>query len=198
MRSVIMVLLGVALCFGGRFANAEDVEKRALAEELLNQMQMKETMEKSFAMMKKMIPQFAKMAGKSFEKDEAADDAETVERRNAAQMGAELGAEMSEKMFDEMAKEMSWDSMKDDFISIYAETYTKEELGGLIKFYKSPVGRAFIKKQPELMKRSMQLSQKRVAKLMPKIQAMTEEMMEAMKAKHAEKATPPAPAAATD
>ena len=49
-----------------------------------------------------------------------------------------------------------------DKIKVYADTFTEEELKGLISFYKSPVGQKFIEKTPELMKRSMELSQKRM------------------------------------
>ncbi|MCH7927981.1 MAG: DUF2059 domain-containing protein [Candidatus Dadabacteria bacterium] len=64
------------------------------------------------------------------------------------------------------------------YISIYAETFTEEELKGAIKFYKSPIGKKFIEKQPELMRKSMQISQKQMTTLMPKIQKLTEEMMD--------------------
>ena len=42
----------------------------------------------------------------------------------------------------------------------------------------TPAGQAFIAKQPEVMKRSMEMSQKMMAQIMPKIQAITKEMIE--------------------
>jgi hypothetical protein len=85
------------------------------------------------------------------------------------------------EMMEVIMKEMSWDKLKDDYISIYADTFTEKELLGIITFYESPIGRKFIEKQPELMKKSMQISQKQMVGLMPKIQKLTEEMRNKMK-----------------
>ncbi len=65
--------------------------------------------------------------------------------------------------------------MKEEYITLYSETYTEPELKDMIAFYKTPSGQAFIKKQPEVLKRSFELSQKVMSGLMPKIQAMANE-----------------------
>src|ERR1035437_650897 len=64
------------------------------------------------------------------------------------------------RMMEMMAQELSWNKMKDDYIALYAETFTEDEMKGMIAFYKSPAGQAFTKKHPELSKRSMELSRK--------------------------------------
>ncbi|MDD3605464.1 MAG: DUF2059 domain-containing protein, partial [Kiritimatiellae bacterium] len=79
---------------------------------------------------------------------------------------------MQQKMMDLIAGEMSWDKIKTDYIGIYAETFTADELKGIIDFYKTPVGRKFIEKQPEIMEKSMRVTQKQMMTLMPKIQAL--------------------------
>jgi hypothetical protein len=93
-------------------------------------------------------------------------------------MPADVSGQM-DKMMDMMAEEMSWNKMKADYITLYAETFTEQELKDTVAFYKSPTGQAFIRKQPELMKRSMEISQKVMIKIMPKIRAMTEELKKA-------------------
>jgi hypothetical protein len=67
-------------------------------------------------------------------------------------------------------KEMNWESM---FGEIYSEVFTEEELQGLIDFYKSPVGKKFLEKQPELMDATMTRIQTEMAKFMPMIQEAT-------------------------
>ena len=185
MRLAIVALMTVALGVGSPCVGAQDTTRRKLAEELLSEMQMKETIEKSFAMFKKMMPNMMKTAQATAKTamppgETKADEDAKLEK--AEQMGA--------KMMDLMAKEMSWDSMKDDYITLYAETFTEEELKGLVVFYKSPVGKAFVKKMPELMKRSMQMSQKKMMQWMPKIQELSKDMMEPP-SENAKKATPP-------
>jgi hypothetical protein len=138
--------------------HAEDAPKRALAEQLLGAMQMQKTIEKSFEMVKQMIPAQMKQMGVS---EEASSD---------------KAQEAMRKTMDLVMQEMSWDKLKGDYISIYAETFTVEELKGLVQFYESPIGKKFIEKQPELMKRSMQISQEQMMILMPKIQELTEQL----------------------
>jgi uncharacterized protein len=161
MRKIIgLIVVGLVLSVG--VANAQEASKRAMAEELLNLMNMQENIEKSFAMMKQMIPaQMEKMK-------------QTTGQTN---MPSNV-ASQTDKMMDMLAAELSWNKMKDNYIILYAETFTEDEMKGIIAFYKSPAGQAFTKKQPELMKRSVELSQKLMMQIMPKIQAMTREMEE--------------------
>ncbi len=139
---------------------AEDVERRALAEQLLEGMHMQETIEESFAMVKQMMPAQMKQMGFS-------DAASSGQAQDAIQ-----------KTMDLVMSEMSWDKLKGDYISIYAETFTVEELKGLVRFYASPIGKKLIEKQPELMQRSMQISQKQMMALMPKIQELTQQLQQ--------------------
>lgn len=64
---------------------------------------------------------------------------------------------------------MSWEKMRPMYVSIYAETFTPEELQGLIAFYKTPVGQKWIEKQPQLQAAIMQKSQSMTKDIMPSI-----------------------------
>ncbi|MDA3924531.1 MAG: DUF2059 domain-containing protein [Kiritimatiellae bacterium] len=157
----MMTLIAVALMLSVVGANAQEVSRRAMAEELLNVMNMPESIGKSFEMIKQMIPA-------------------QKEKMNQAMGQTNMPSNVSsksEKMMDMIFEELSWDNMKEEYIALYAETFTLDEMKGIIAFYKTPAGQAFTAKQPELMKRSMEMSQKMMVKVMPKIQAMMEEMM---------------------
>lgn len=155
-----LTIIVLAVCMGGFVAlSQEQQSKRALAEELLVLMKVNETIEQSMAMVKQMIP---------------------AQMDQAAQVSGQTNIppdvkNKTSQMMDMIAKEMSWENMKEDYITLYADTFTEEELRGLVAFYKSPIGQALAKKTPELTKKSMELSQKVMVKLMPKIQAMTQE-----------------------
>jgi hypothetical protein len=164
LATIICALCTFALVTKGR---AEDTQRRALAEELLGLMDIQKNIEKSYEMVKQMVPAQLKQMGVS---------EETLRDKAKVEM---------QKMMDLIMNEMSWDKLKDDYISIYAETFTEEELEGVVEFYKSPIGRKFIEKQPELLRRSMQISQKQMGKLMPKIQKLTQEMKEKVKKQEA-------------
>lgn len=86
------------------------------------------------------------------------------------------------KMMTIMKEELSWDKLKDGFIQVYRDTFTQKEMDGIIAFYKSPAGQAFVDKQPALMKNTMALMQQRMGPMMQKIQQMTEETAKEIKA----------------
>lgn len=153
---VLVIVLSLILVQGAW--TGEDTH-RELAEKLLLLMDAQKNIEQSFEMVKQMqMTQLKRMKLPGG----ATDKAQAVQQ----------------KIMDFLAKEMSWDKLKDDYISIYAETFTEEELKGLIEFYKSPVGQKFIQKTPELMKRSMEITQKQMADIMPKIREIMKEPLE--------------------
>ena len=92
----------------------------------------------------------------------------------------ELAIKNQQKIMDLMQKELSWENIRPEFEKLYSETYSAEELNGLIKFYESPVGKKFIQKQPEMQKKSMLMMQKLIMKIMPKIQVLTKQMQQEM------------------
>ena len=71
-----------------------------------------------------------------------------------------------------MHQEMSWDKIKPKYVKLYIDTFSQEEVDGLIKFYASPAGQAYIAKMPLLMQHSMQLMQVQMQDLMPKLTAV--------------------------
>jgi hypothetical protein len=74
-----------------------------------------------------------------------------------------------DRVFALMRDEMDWDKLKPEFAQLYTETFTQEEVDGLLEFYRSPAGRAMIEKMPLLLSKSMQMTQTRIQKLMPRI-----------------------------
>jgi len=137
--------------------HAASPSQTALAEELMSLMKVKETMEKSFEAVKQMVPRQIQQMGVA---------PEGLEKKKAAM----------ELTMDIISQEMSWEKIKDEMAAVYAEVLTAEELKGLIAFYGSPIGRRFTEKQPELMARSMQITQKRMMVVMPMIKKRIEEM----------------------
>jgi hypothetical protein len=95
------------------------------------------------------------------------------------------------KMSDIMKEELGWEKMKDLYVQAYRETYSQEEIDGLIAFYRTPVGQSFVNKQPELTKRTMTILQQRMAPMMQRIQKMSEETAAELKKAKAE--NPPGP-----
>ena len=83
----------------------------------------------------------------------------------------------TQKSAEAMREEMSWAKMKPLMVRIYAESFTQEEVDGLIAFYESPAGKAFAKKMPMVMEKSMLLMQERIGPLMQRMEAKMQEVM---------------------
>jgi uncharacterized protein len=68
------------------------------------------------------------------------------------------------------------------YVQVYQETFTQEEIDGLIAFYESPTGIAFVEKMPVVMQKSMSMMQSRMAPMMEKVRAVMKQTAEEAKA----------------
>jgi hypothetical protein len=168
----LAVMAVLSVMAGPVMAQAADA-RRATAEEMLNVMRYPEMMAKSFDTVKQMVPGYIKQRAGMAGQTNVPPDLSTQLR----------------KVMDLMSEEFSWDKMKGDYITLYAETFTEQEMKDIIAFYRSPSGKSFVDKQPELSRRAMELSKMVMARAMPKIRALDEELK-------AKTAAAPAPVAA--
>lgn len=74
-----------------------------------------------------------------------------------------------------LQKHMSYAQLKDEFVNIYAEAFTADELKQLNAFYATPVGQKTIQKMPELMAKGAQLGAQQVQDNMAELQQMIQE-----------------------
>jgi len=113
------------------------------------------------------------------------------------QLPPEAQAVIEKLRTDSMAlarEEFSWAKMEVIYNKIYQDSFTQEELDGMIAFYKTPAGQAVIKKMPVVMQASMQELQKSMGPFMQKLQQLQLQAMTELKAIEQAKAAP-APAA---
>ena len=82
-----------------------------------------------------------------------------------------------ERMVVVMKEELSWERMEPFVIDAYVSVYSEEELKELSEFYASPIGQKFVAKMPELMQATMEMSQKMMGELIPRITEIQQELM---------------------
>ena len=58
-----------------------------------------------------------------------------------------------QKLITFFTKHVGWAALKDDFVRIYAETYTEQDVKNIIQFYKTPTGQKTIAAMPVLAKK---------------------------------------------
>lgn len=63
-------------------------------------------------------------------------------------------------------EEFSWDKMLPDYIRIYKETFTEEEIQDLITFYESPTGQMFVRKMPVIMDKASNVMRQRMTSIL--------------------------------
>lgn len=91
-------------------------------------------------------------------------------------------AKMKTKIVTLMKEEISWSKLEPVTIQIYKESFSQEEVDGMLTFYKSPAGQAVIKKMPVVMQKSMSLMQTNMSTIIPKMQKIQEETLVELKA----------------
>jgi len=79
---------------------------------------------------------------------------------------SEMAAEMTKVIFGRM----SWETMKPLYLKAYDETFTEDEISGMVPFYESAAGKAMTEKTPAFTAKMIALSQAQMAGLMPEMQ----------------------------
>ena len=132
------IIIGFAAAFllaGG--ARADDASRMAKAQELLQVAKMdqgfKQMLERAQTSIKTQITRQATAAA-----DKAAIEA---------------------KISPILSQQLSWDQLKPQYVKVYADTYTEEELDVILAFYKSPAGQAWFAKSPEVGEKARQITQ---------------------------------------
>lgn len=79
------------------------------------------------------------------------------------------------KVLDLVKSRMSWEKMRPEYVKLYSETFSDEEIDGMLAFYQSPAGHAMLEKMPAMMPKVMALAQAQMGDLMPEILRITKE-----------------------
>jgi hypothetical protein len=79
-------------------------------------------------------------------------------------------------------KEISWASMEPVYRKAYRESFSQEEVDGMIAFYQTPTGKAVVRKQPAVTQATMAAMQEKMAAMTPQVQKIQQEMLTRLKA----------------
>lgn len=117
------------------------------------------------------------------------------------QIGASLGQQdqaavqkAQAEAMEIIRKQLNWESLKTDFVQIYADTFTEAELKQLTAFYQSPVGQKFVDKQGDMATKISAVTMPRMTAIMPALRQQIRDSLQ----KNAPPAAPvasPSPAA---
>lgn len=91
-------------------------------------------------------------------------------------------ANMRNKMVAVMQGELAWEKLEPMYLRLYKESFSEEEIVGMLSFYKTPAGQAVINKMPVLMQKTMLEVQKMVSGAAPQMQKIQEQFVTEIKA----------------
>lgn len=150
-------------------ASAPSAEARALAEKVLVAMRTETSMKASMETVRRSMSGMTHtMIGEAVGNELKPGDLESMKAAQTAAVNI-------------VEKELTWDRLKADLITLYAETYTDAELRAMLAFYTSPEGITILDKTPIATARSIEIVQKRMADIMPKILAETQKHTDAIR-----------------
>lgn len=130
---------------------ASNPQSTALAEELMTLFQIDKSMQAA-------LQQVTQMQTKMLDSQNLSPEAKVRQQQ------------VMKTVIEETQASFTWEKIKPTFIEIYAETFSPEELQGMITFFKSPIGQKWIEKQPQLQAATMQKMQALIVGMQPKIQ----------------------------
>jgi hypothetical protein len=80
--------------------------------------------------------------------------------------------------------QLTWAWIKPIYIKVYTETFTQEEVDGMIAFYGSPAGQATINKMPSVMQKAMSIMQPQMIAMAQKAQGEMQQYAADLAAHH--------------
>jgi hypothetical protein len=102
------------------------------------------------------------------------DEAVSGRQLNQAQQAAyERGRE---RMLAVMSAKYTWSAMRDLQLRVYQAAFTQDELNGVIAFYRTPAGIAWVNKMPLLQQHLIQETQSWMRPLIGEFRAIAEDM----------------------
>ncbi len=151
MRKMVLVLL-VAMACPVQSLLADEAGKKTQIEELLGLLNIDKMTEQALAQLPQQIKSMAPSGDPG------------------------MAQEFLDKMTPIIRDRMSYAKLRPEYVRIYSEVLTEDEVSASLRFYKSPEGQSLLKKMPQLMNRSMEVGQKAFADLMPEIQRVMQEL----------------------
>lgn len=89
---------------------------------------------------------------------------------------------MKNKTIALLQGELTWEKLEPMYLRLYKESFTEEEVAGMVAFYKTPAGQAVTNKMPALVQKTMLEVQKMSSGLVPKMQKIQQDFLAEMKA----------------
>jgi hypothetical protein len=90
----------------------------------------------------------------------------------------ELTPRVRQVLRDFMEEHFRYEDMEPEFIRVYADTFTEQELRDLAAFYRTPLGQRVVETLPDITAASQRIAMERMQGVMPQLMQAIMEAME--------------------
>lgn len=97
-----------------------------------------------------------------------------------------IDKDMSE-MMTIIKEELSWEKLEPMYVRVYQQSFSQDEVNGLIALYKTSSGQVLINKMPLVMQNTLNEMQQMMAPMMQRIQRMRQQVVTEIQAEKAKK-----------
>ena len=149
--------LALAVLVGALLAPAQQPSKEAKIEQLLSAMN-------ADATVNQILDQIKTMAASQIPAGATPEQAAKAQETQA-------------RILDLVRSRISWEKMRPEYVKMYSEIFSDEEISGMLAFYQSPAGRGMLQKMPLVIKQSLEIAQARMAELSPEIERIVRESL---------------------
>lgn len=160
-----LLTLLTALLLTLPLAHADDTSKRAKIDELF-------TLTKANQMVDQMLSQMSATI-------KAQADQQTANAHLTPEQ-QKLADQFQARTQQILQQSVSMDHLKPILVQVYMDTYTEDEIDGILTFYRSPAGQAFLAKTPQLLTRTITLMQEQMADVQPQFQQAAKDFADGM------------------
>ena len=127
----------------------------------------------------KLAEELVKQAGISQNIEDAKKNIMQMNDRMLSRMGSNCDAKKLiayRQKIDKLVNDsFDWSKVKGEYVKLYANTFTVDEMKGIIEFYKTPAGKLF-REREKLKRQEMQLMQNQYRQIMPQLRQMQMEL----------------------
>jgi len=162
------LLILLSICLASATVSADTKPSDSSVEELL-------TLSEAYKLVDNMLPQMEAMIKSSAQ--------QSLEGKTPDDEQREVIETVLVKTNALVKQEVSYEKMKPIFIKTYKDTFTQTEINGLLEFYKSKTGQAFLKKMPSINQAAAVDMQIKLTNLLPKIQQISEDTLSEVRAR---------------
>lgn len=172
MRKLAGVILGL-LSLGILSAGAQESERRTLAEEVVKTLNIQKQHEATVEGIKRLFLDLVEQRRIQYEKGNT-------------NMPVDVSS-LTNRLVDIINKEYGWTKAKADYVTLYAEAYTEQELKDIVAFMKSPSGKLFLETGEERATRTQEITDQIAMQVLAKVKTMIAEEIEKAKASETDK-----------